>query len=304
MKQFKQKILYALYLTSGMIISLYFIWIRLLKVRLPHEITFNWSLGGFILNLFLFSIFAYLLIKKIYTQESQKKIVLLLKEKIIIPLSNLLLLWYQNSLQKVLDFFLADLPLPNYQDKIQEIFMPFFYKFAEKLNNINTKAKFFFVILSLIYIPRLIVVLSFSYDIIIIQKISFFYNTLWILLLPFLWNISYAIIKHIYLQYMEIIRATYILSFIPIKAGEKSGFTVKMTRSKESPGLPEEVENNIKDFYLKACVPIRIHFIELYDQQVIQQKYKSIKGLSIIIIGLYVLCFGYLALKIGLNYFF
>ena len=305
-----KNISYIIYLLSGILICLYFIWIRILKVRLPTQIIMSWDLGSFFLYTALFLAFTYLTIKKIYPSESKNSVITWLKEKVMILVLIPIIKCYEMSLHRVLDFTLKDFPITNYENVIGENGITLFYKLSSILTLINTKFRFLGVALMIIYLPRLVVSLAFAYDVVIKQEMLIFYKLIIALVIPFVWNIFYSIIKYMYDQYMILILDIYTIIYNPISpntvnAQKGIGFAINMIRNKDKqPDLPLYVEENIKQFYLKACLIIKMQFIEDFDQAKINSKYTLIKTINLFTLVIYAITFGFLSVNTGISYFY
>ena len=89
------KLIYSFYFISGIIICLYFFYIRIILERLPKEIIFTRNIWSFILYLWLSCLFLYILKQQIYPKQSTNKIIILLKKYSV----EKLLRWYNNSLK-------------------------------------------------------------------------------------------------------------------------------------------------------------------------------------------------------------
>lgn len=277
-----------LYSLSGLLICIFFLYIRIFKERVAIEIDFTWNIYKFSLYLILFFLFFYLIVKNLYKKESQNKIIIWIKQNIFYRLINM----YENSLNILYDRFIETEKIPYIWGLLYQSFsfIEKYFFFKKELYNVI----FYY---SIIVLPRILIVCCFFLDVIIFQKFYYLYKIIWILIIPFFFRIFYFLSNKYYEKFMIFFNNYYDYELIK----DKNNKLIQISLTRKSSNyvncfpLPENVYNQmeidiirfyyINELWIKMYSPIGPIAIAPYFKLItifIQILYLSIWGFFII----------------------
>lgn len=166
--------LFLKYLIGLCIIS-FFIWLYLLRERLPKDLTFDFSLYYIVLAISMIILHIFLIYRKMYPPKA------LPKNRVVLKLLSILL--------KLTDFLDSVYETIYLTIKELYIFRKFMIFISGQLFFIERSWPNQYIYIFLSIIPRFIVALCFFIDVCWFHRIEYFYIAVYLLILPLLLNI-------------------------------------------------------------------------------------------------------------------
>ena len=186
---------------SGILIILFIIWNRLLRVRLPKElipvedINFQLCIVLSLTIVFLTLFIYYLLLLLQYLPRQHSRILTMMNN----ILENLFQYGWFKRIYKILTEDIPNGPVAVYNVIYQYIYIkPYVEYLGSKLHNyfFEKEQRMNILYIVLFVLPRILVVFSFIIDIIVFRKLMYFYIFSILLLVPILSKLVIYIIKH------------------------------------------------------------------------------------------------------------
>ena len=301
----KKKLKKILLLVVGLVICSYFVFVRLLKERLPYEVDFSWNPYMLIFYMGLFLFFCYIIKQKVWPKESKNKLMGWVKEQAL-KASH----FYDDSLDQGFNLiFSFRLNNRNYfgelLDKVCKLIKKLSYtKFYQ---NIYNKLCFYYLVT---IIPRLIITILFFVDMVCYNKFFLFYKYIWVLLIPFFWRIFFFILNAYFQHGTRICFVFLDVTLTPIydEDGKQAWERLTWFRRK-NPVLRGEILNPTEEEYLDIEKEAPF-FFSLYCSDFF--KYFKSDGpiaqaplylrMQLLIYILYAVTFGYMVVKVSLSY--
>ncbi len=293
-----------LLLILGGIICGYFFFFRFGQKSLSYKFDFMWNSYLFIFYFLLFIIFSFLLLKNLFsnnTNNSKRKFWIFFR-KILDQFFLFFLSIYNNALLQIYNFFF-----------FSEYFFPldpFLYWLCFRLKEIlilpqihnNPKIKLLFYYCIKI-MPRLLITIIFSIEIIVFHELYYFYKILFVLILVLFWNLFYFFIEQyctlssiILFKFFEISLSNNENGIIIFASRKNNLYTNSMNFSEKE---YLQMEKDITMFFIIN----KLFIIDFGDQSNIKNGIFYKKSIQLIFF-LYAISFGYILFRMLLNYFF
>ncbi len=194
MKAAKKYLIEFFLLLIALLICGIFVFRRIFKERLPHEINYGWNIYSFLGSLTLFLLFFYILLKKLkLLPESENEKIIWVKENL---LGNFVLL-YDKALKQIFKVLI--------EIKVFEKILLKCCKLIIKIIYINHTLNMNYIYLYyIIYaFPKCIVMIALFIDVIFFNKYYYVYKFIWVLLIPFFWKILYFLVEEFYILFWK-----------------------------------------------------------------------------------------------------
>lgn len=273
----------------GLFLLSFFIWRYLFRIKLPKDLTFEFSWFYVLLAISIIILHIYIIYRKIYPPNPPKNRVIIKLLEITYKINDYVYSVYTEIFSRVIDFYFVKVCLVNIGD------------FLIMNTGVSFRGKKYFVEKQYLYIffnviPRFIVVLCFSLDVCWFNRMEYFYIAVYLLILPLLLNVILFLLPHMAKALQEHVR--YYVNVDKILL-EPVIDNIQMCYYKfkwKDPNIEQKKELNLP--HMENSFMFALDILSGCSEVNKLDEFKKIKLVNIFIHVLYVIAWGYTLFKV------